>query len=532
MSTEPSGGVIAGGSPVTVAAGVEILRMGGNAADAALAAATTALHAEGTFTSAGGGGLMMAGNPGSGFSVLDFTPIVPGRGLTARPKLDFIGVPISFGCADQTFHVGRGAAGVPTFFAGLTEAHRRWGSLPLRTIVAPAIRACREGVVVTEALTRIIGILEPVWTLSSECAALYQIDGRRVRPGDPLRNPDFADVLERFADEGPDFIYKGEIAERIVDAFGPFAGGLITGEDLARYQPRLYDPIELSVAGGRLLTPPPPSLGGGLIALGLGVLCRQPLDAVDFLSPRHLKLVTAVQLLLLAVRRDFLSGGAPNDVVIRGLLSDEGLVEQASRLETIESFESHQPDGRGSTTHVSVIDARGGAAAITVSHGEGCGHVIPGTGIQLNNFLGEEDINPDGFHRQSAGESMATMMAPTIFLRGGRPVLVLGSGGSNRLRTAIMQVAYNRVGLKQKIETAVSAPRIHVESDRFSAESPGVDPGTLNELRRRFSDSDIFPEKHLYFGGVHSVGVEPNGRMIGAGDARRGGVAVIVGPSD
>jgi len=517
-------GVVAAGGAVTAAAGVEVLRAGGSAADAAVAAALTAFHAEPLLASAAGGGMMLAGSVERGFEVLDFAPAVPGLGLGRRPELHFFPASLDFGGTKQVFHIGRAAAAVPATMAGLYEAHRRWGSLPLDQVVAPAVRACRDGVVVDEAAAWVLGLLEPVWSRSEESASLMMVDGRPARSGERLLNPEFARTLERLADEGPDFVYQGDVAERIVDAFGPAAGGLMTAEDLAAFRPEVRRPLDLAVAGGSLLTPPPPSLGGTLVALTLGLLARAGLAPEDLLGERHLRSVVDAQLLANVIRREALGPGTVDEGSVRRLLGADRLDALAGRLGSVRPARSGREPGRGCTTHVSVLDGRGGAASVTVSYGEGCGWVIPGTGMQMNNFLGEEDLNPDGFHLHPAGARLPTMMAPTVFLRDGRPHLVLGSGGANRLRTAIVQVAFNHLLLGQELGAAVEAPRVHVEDDRLYAEVAGGDRALLERLAAPFAGSDLFEERALFFGGVHAAGVDREGRSSGAGDPRRGGV--------
>lgn len=516
-------GVVAGGGAETVAAAVETLERGGNAADAALSGALTAFHAEPLLASAAGGGVMLAGDADRGFEVLDFSPIVPGLGLDQKPALDFAGVEIDFGEAQQTFHIGRGSAAVPTTFAGVCEAHRRWGSLPLSEVVAPAVRRCRDGVVVTALIASILRMLEPIWNRTADNAALYQVDGHRAAVGERLTNPAFADTLERLGADGEAPFYEGEIADATVAAFGPEAGGMLTARDLEQYRPTFREPLRLRLDQGELLVPPPPSMGGTMVALGVGLLARSGLQPEDFGTARHRRALVDAQLVTLAVRRERL--GQPRRELAEALLTPEGLDEQARRLGTLAPLGLPPLDGRGATTHVSVLDGRGGAAAITVSNGEGCGHLMPGTGAAMNNFLGEEDINPGGFHLLRAGERMPTMMSPTIALRQGRPALVLGSGGANRLRSAITQVVCNRLLFERELLEAVLAPRIHVEPNRLSAELAGAPTAAFDELSARFPAADLFPGRSLFFGGVHAVARDHEGRLSGAGDPRRGGAS-------
>ncbi|MEM9980683.1 MAG: gamma-glutamyltransferase, partial [Cyanobacteria bacterium P01_D01_bin.2] len=179
----------------------------------------------------------------------------------------------------------------------------------------------------------------------------------------------------------------------------------------------------------------------------------------------------------------------------------------------------------GSTTHLSVIDSDGNAASVTTSNGEGSSYVIPGTNIMVNNMLGEEDLNPHGFHQWLPNQRMSSMMAPTMVLRDGRPDLVLGSGGSNRIRTAILQVISNLVDFAMPLDTAVAAPRIHWENDVFHLE-PGFDQAALVPII--VSAKPVWWQtQNMFFGGVHAVGLDRDGTLHGAGDARRRGAVAV-----
>jgi gamma-glutamyltranspeptidase/glutathione hydrolase len=526
-------GTIAGGSELTVEAGAEVLRAGGNATDAAVAAVLAAFHVEPLLASAAGGGVALVGSVGDGFDVLNFVPSMPGLSSETLSQLDFRSVWIDFGVTEQEFHIGRGAAAVPGGIVGLFETHRRGGRLPLQDVVAPAVRFCREGFVANTACESFISMLEPIWRSSPGATGLYvRANGDRAVAGDRLMNPEFADTLMRLAREGVEPFVRGDIAERTVTAFGPKVGGLITAEDLRAFTPIVQRPLEVAAFGGTVLTPPPPSTGGTLIGLALGVasIHRGERAAPTFSSLARVKEAVDLQLLSTALRHETVEQEEFDEAQARAVIDPFFLAEHASRLGSIGPGGNALRSGPGNTTHVSVIDGEGGAASITVSNGEGCGYLIPGTGMHMNNFLGEDDINPSGFHQLPAGSRMATMMSPTIFVRDGHPVLALGSGGSNRLRTAILQVAMNVLDQDMALGEAVDASRIHAEPDRFFAEV--VESEALADAFRvisePFEERELFPGRSLYFGGVHAVGWRADGRLVGYGDPRRGGASRTV----
>jgi gamma-glutamyltranspeptidase/glutathione hydrolase len=173
----------------------------------------------------------------------------------------------------------------------------------------------------------------------------------------------------------------------------------------------------------------------------------------------------------------------------------------------------------GATTHISAVDADGWACAVTCTNGEGCGEVVPGTGIHLNNMMGEQDLSPFGFHTHPPGRRLPSMMAPTMVLEDGEPRLVLGSAGSNRIRSAILQVVIGVLDRGLDVQAAIDAPRVHLEEDIAYVE-PGVDTAELEAEQRAIVR---FAERNLFFGGAQAVQREPGGALAGGGDPRRGG---------
>ncbi len=522
------GGTIAAGSPLSADTGAEILALGGNATDAAIAAALTSFHCEPLLSSGAGGGVMTAFDPNHGVSVLEFVPDVPGLGLAGPPELEFVPVSIDFGVARETYYVGRGAAATPAALIGLLDAHSILGKIPLKEVIAPAVRLCRGGFPVTASGAHFIKILEPIWRQSKECSDLYSTDDRATVEGETLINPAFANLLEETATEGRRLLTEGEVARRTVEYFGPEAGGLITPKDLASRRTRQLSPLSVSVFGGELMTPPPPTMGGVLIATSLAVLADQGLPETDFLGENHLTAIVNAELLSLYLRREILEPAGFSQELVTELTSDEGLKKHAALLGTIEPDGTPKPLDRGCTTHISVIDSGRGAASITLSNGEGCGHVIPGTGMHMNNFLGERDVNPAGFHVQPAGVTLSTMMSPTMFLKDGIPELVLGSGGSNRLRSAILQVTLNRLGFGRSLAESVDSSRIHLEENHLYAELPGMDQKLLSKLGDRFCNVSFDEACNVFFGGVHAVAYEQDGTLEGMGDPRRNGASRTV----
>jgi len=506
-------GVVAAGHPRSAEAGAAVLRDGGNAVDAAVAAVLMSFAAESLLTGPGAGGFMLVHTPAGEDHLLDFFVAAPGLGpsapTAATRELEAVEIRFSDDAA-QVFHVGPASCGVPGTLAGLAEAVRRFGSAGLADLCVPAVRAAREGVELTLMQGYLHGLLAPIMRSSREGRELYEPDGRPLRPGELLLMPELADLLERVGAEGPQSLYGGSVG-RALSAFVVDRGGLLTEEDLKAYAVIERTPADATFRERRVLTNPPPSSGGVLVAYALDLLAR-----VD--RPGHLGALVEVMDRANRARTDEFTAALYGETFLEEFMAQDAIAtaagEVGSRL--------------GSTTHVSVLDDEGGCVSVTCSNGSSSGVIAPGTGIHLNNMLGEQDLNPLGFGRQPAGRRVSSMMAPTVVLREGRPEIALGSAGSNRLRSAILQTILAVVDEGMGAAAAVARPRIHVERGVVEAE-PGVDERALAELEARGRTVRRWRELNLYFGGVQAAVRDPEtGVFSGGGDPRRGGAAIVV----
>ncbi len=516
-------GVVAAGHAATAEAAVQVLREGGNAVDAAIAAVCTSFAAEPVLTAAGGGGFMLVRDPSGRAMLYDgFTMMPSGRSEHA----ELVPVPIDFGDTVQTFHVGQASVGTPSLIAMLFRAHRDHGRMPMREALAPALAALREGVQLNALQASFIRLLKPILTRTEACRALHAPEGELLEEGQPFVNRDLANTLEMLAIDGVDEMYRGDLARAIVRACRPH--GLLTMDDLAREQVELRAPLMVPAFGGTLLTNPPPSSGGLLIAFAAEVLSRLAAAglASEFPWPVLISetLAEASRLRTAGFDARIHAPGIRDEV-----LAHPGIEAAVSRVR--ERLVNLAPEARkpepanrhGSTTHVSIVDGQGMAVSMTTSNGEGSGIVVEGSGIHLNNMLGEEDINPLGFHALPAGTRLSSMMAPSMFVRDGMLRLVIGSGGSNRLRGAILQVLARTMLMDQPIEEAVAAPRLHNEGDELDLE-PGLIDERMRALWTRLGwRLREWRAPSVYFGGVHAILIDPSGRAEGAGDPRRGG---------
>ena len=457
-------GALAAGHPLTAEAGADVLRVGGNAVDACVAAAAVSWVCESSLTGPGGGGFLLVHLAGEARThLLDFFVALP---LRSADPAELVELPVDFDDdTRQLFHTGAAAVAVPGTVLGLWQAHQRFGSLPWPKLLAPAARLAREGVVLNEEQAYLHRILDPLLRFAPEGDALFG-PGRALAAGERFVVPELADTIEQLAAEGADCLYHGELAERMA-AYVP-----ITLEDLASYRVIEREPLEVHYGGGELRTNPPPSSGGRLVAVGL--------EALGDAEPAPLAVARAM----------------------------EAMARQRAA------------DAVGGTTHISVVDAHGDAASLSSSLGSGSGLVVPGTGIHLNNMLGETHLASE----VRPGERLMSLMTPSVLVREGRPRLVIGSAGSSRLHGAILQVVANVVAGGLDAGEAVAAPRIHVEAGIVHCE----DPAAADELEAAGYTVVRWRERNLFFGGVSAVEIREDGSLAAAGDPRRGGAGVVV----
>ncbi len=451
-------GAVAAGNPHTTEAGAWALREGGNAVDAVVAAALAGFVAEGPLSGPAGGGFLLVRDADAEATMLDCFFAVPSH--SPRPMEEVV---IDFGDAStQVFHIGDGSVAVPGLVAGLAQAHAEHGRLPWQAVFTPALELARTGVEMSGPQRVLLEILAPIL---ERTAAGRKIYGRHDRaetaemvPGLELLRADPATAVGALLPALADDIGSYEVIERA--------------------------PIEVQLGLARVITCPPPSRGGIVVADGLAELDR------DGLSPEPGSVEVA-------------------SALVRALVT--GYAGGSRRA------------GLTGTTHVSVIDGAGNAAALSSTLGSGSG--VFRAGFQLNNMLGELDVI--GVEPRPPGSRLPSMMAPTLVLDGGRPRLVVGSAGSVRLSGAILQVVAAVSAWGLPVATAIDRPRLHVEEGVVHLEGGWAD-GVAERLEVAGWTVVRWSGRNLFFGGVSAVELRPDGSLAAAGDPRRGGSGVVV----
>ena len=504
--------VISAGSKITAEAAADVIHNGGNAFDAAVAGVFMAMVAEPALTSAGGGGYLLAYPENRKPKLYDFFVNMP-KGKCEKP--DFFSIEVDFGDTQQEFYIGKGSVAIPGNIAGLLYVQKKLGKIPLCEVLMPSIDAAKNGIELNHHQTYILDILKPIMCYSENGKRIYCPNNQLIQSNELFKMEEFADFLETLSIEGEDFFYKGEIAELIVDFQNN--DGYLTREDFEKYNVFERKPIITHFNDYHVLSNPPPSVSGFLVDFILQLLQSRNINYTNHISIQEM--VYALEITELARVEHFQY--FPKQIEINNNNIFEKYKNMFLSKNKNHSINKNSSNRNGSTTHISVIDTFGNAASVTTTNGEGCGYVLPQAGFMLNNMLGEEDLSPKGFHKHNPGERLPSMVAPTIVLKDGNPVLVTGTAGSNRIRSVIVQIIINTLCNNINISQATETPRVHLEGDILHVE-PGIPDNILDELSNSFKVYQ-WKEKNVYFGGANSVL-----NSEGMGDPRRGGHTIII----
>jgi gamma-glutamyltranspeptidase/glutathione hydrolase len=502
---------IAATGPVSLAAGREVARAGGNAVDVAVAAALAAMSTEPGIVSLAGGAYVSVWPANGEPVVVDGNVEMPGREL----PIDRFGggaeeVVTDYG-GGVSLYAGHGSVATPGAVAACELAVEELGTLPWAAVVEPSQRAALEGYPVGAAAARYLSFTaHSLFGRDPEALRVVtRADGSPVAAGDVVTNGALADVLGLVAREGASVLTTGEVGRAMVDDMARH-GGLVTHRDLAEYSPLVRPPVRRMVGDWDLAVNPPPSVGGPMLAVMLGELGRRGnFTWADVIEIQRAVLRYRVEVHDLATDLDVAGHELLLTVDRHGLA---GLPTSAS------------------TANISVVDADGTACAVTASSGYGAGITIPGTGILLNNALGEPELNRLGLHRLAPGTRLASNMAPTTGrTRDGR-VLAIGSPGADRITTALMLVLGQGCLHDADLRHAIEAPRLHV---RVGVDgSASVEHESDAAIAQAVADAGLVGTDHgelqMYFGGVGAAHRRDDGRLEAAGDPRREAAVEVV----
>ncbi len=510
-----SRGIVASAHPLASDAGIAQLRAGGNAVDAAVAAAFAIGVAEPNASGLGGEGMMLIHLADSGTTVaIDYRSAAPARAAAAgRPPA-----------------TGYAAVAVPGTVAGLTLALEKYGTRTLAEVMAPAIRIADEGFVAGPTLANVVtenfaGLIE-----DAPIAAVFCPDGLPLEAGRRVRNPDLAATLRAIAAGGAAVFYRGAIAERIAAASA--AGGGVSREDLATYRAIEREPVRGRYRGHDVVSAPPP-VAGITVLEALQVLDRFDLQAQAPFSTARLHLTSEALKRAFADFSAFVADPGFVKVPAAGLLSPEYATRRAAEIRpdaVTPVVEAGDPDRESpSTTSLTVIDGHGNAVVLTqtISDFFGAKVMVPGTGIILNNEL--KNFSARGINAIAPGKRMRTTIAPTIVLKDGKTVLAVGTPGAARIVSTMTLLISNVVDYGMGVQEAIDAPRFHVrDTEAAIALEARIPAATQEELKRLGYTIDLHGDFDLFFGGAQGILRNPaTGVLTGGADPRRDGAVIV-----
>ena len=501
---------IAASSQIAADAGASVADEGGNAVDAAIAAALVSLCTEPGLVSPGASGFITIWPASGDPVVIDANAEMPGRGLPPErfgqgEKRIFM----EYGGGMHTI-IGHGSVATPGAIAGLGRASEHHGVVPWRTCVEPAIGWADRGFPLPQASDAYFAYSGEVifgWHPDSR-AALFDDSGHRYGEGEIIHVPGLAATLETIAGEGADTFYTGSIGQ-LIAADNQAGGGLLTLEDLAAYEAIEREPIRIEVGDWEVIANPAPAVGGAVLSAILLLL-----ESKGFCGwgPAEVGYMIDAQHAVLGYRKAQLETASDVGAAVERLLATARVGDHRALLSS------------PSTIHCSAVDIDGGACSITLSAGYGSGVIAPGTGVWLNNSLGEIELLPNGFHGSPPGSRLVSNMAPTVAKRDDGAAMAIGSPGADRITTALAQALSNFMSAGMSITEAIEHPRLHVEvfgGTPTIAFEPGVHLGQVDGFELR-----AFPDKSMYFGGVQATLFDPRAGLFEAADSRRsGGVA-------
>jgi gamma-glutamyltranspeptidase / glutathione hydrolase len=517
--------------------GVDVLRAGGNAVDAAVAVQFALAVVNPEAGNIGGGGFMVLRRGDGSTAALDFREKAP-LAATRDMYLDAEG-----NLTDRSV-VGHLAAGVPGSVAGMWAAHERYGTLPWPELVEPAIELA-EGFVVGE---RFLGSLSStmVESLSAYAASAEQFLPRSGQPplvGDTLRQPDLAATLRRIREQGPDGFYRGETADLIVSEMER-GGGIITHEDLESYEAAWREPISFRYRGHTVLSMPPSSSGGATMAEMANILEQWDLSSLPWHGPEMVHLYAEAWKRAYADRNHYLADPDFVDMPLARMTSPEYAAGRAATISSTGATPSTEigpgmegPEEGENTTHFSIVDASGNAVAVTTTINSWYGSkvTVEGAGFVLNNEMDDFAAKPGAPNQFGLvqgennaiepGKRMLSAMTPTIVLGpGGDLRMVTGTPGGSTIITTVFQTISNVLDYGMNVAQAVNAPRVHHQHlpDQVFYEEDGLDAATVAALEAL---GHTVVERREVSGDVQAILVQ-NGRLTAWSDPRRGGVAL------
>lgn len=519
-------GVVSTGKYEATKIGVDIIKKGGNAIDAAVAVGFALGVCEPQSSGIGGGGFMVIRFAKTGETkFIDFREIAPKNATPDMWKLDKDGKVINNEKA-----VGGKAVGVPGEVKGMMYALEKYGTMSRKDVIQPSVELAENGYEVSAVLSRDIKNKYDMIEMFPETSKIYLNEGFPYEVGETIKNPDLANTLRKIIKNGEKAVYEGEIAKAIVKS-AQDAGGPLTMEDMQNYDIRVNDPLVGHYRGYEIVTSAPPSSGGAHVVQILNILENYDMKNVKPGSAEYYHLFSEAIKMAFADRAKFCGDTEFIDVPIDGIISKDYAKELVKQLDSKKSkkYIAGNPwawDGSKDTTHYSIVDKEGNIVAVTktVNNIFASGVVAEGTGIILNNEMNDFDTGHGKANSVEAGKKPLSSMSPTIVLKDGKPVMSLGAPGATRIITGVAQVISLVLDYGMDIQEAINFPRIHDDYDKLVCETR-IDPAVIAKLKA-MGHNVVEEAEYFEYPCVQGVTMGEDGKLRGGADPRRDGKAL------
>ncbi len=530
-------GMVVSSDSIATMVGVEILKKGGNAVDAAVAVGFALAVTYPQAGNIGGGGFMVIRMANGETVTIDYrekAPLKAHRNMFLDENGNFV---------PEKSQIGYLSIGVPGSVAGLLLALEKYGTMSRKEVLKPAIKLAEKGFIVNEGLANAFKNAFEYFKRFPSTMKYFSKNGEPYKAGDKLVQKDLAKVLKLIRNKGRDGFYKGKVADLIV-AEMKRGGGLITYEDLENYQPVIRKPVVGNYRGYEIISMGPPSSGGVCLIELLNILENFDLKKYGFGSSYTIHYLIEAMRRVYADRAEYLGDPDFVQIPLEKLLSKEYAKSLANEIDTFYATPSSKiirsvsPPAEGShTTHYSVVDKWGNVVSVTTTINSYFGSmiVVDGAGFFLNNEMDDFSAKP-GFPNQfgllgseansiQPEKRMLSSMTPTIVLKNGKPFLVLGSPGGSTIITSVLQVILNLIDFGMNIQEAVDAPRIHHQwyPDVVYYERRGLPLDVIENLIKR---GHKLIERSGFQGEVQAILIDENGVKYGASDPRGYGLAM------
>lgn len=526
-------GMVAAADPRAAQVGVDILKKGGNAVDAAVATAFALFAAEPNASGISGGGfaIIYVAKEDKSY-IVDYREVAPAKAhekfyvdLEAKTK-----VPVK-----QSKATGYYATGVPGMIAGMEEMANKFGTMKFAELIEPTTDMLEKGVVVNEGLAgHIMDMLDRMAQSPTPDFFMntYFKDGLPLEAGQAYYNNDLLNTLKVIAAKGSPAFYTGEIADKIADFYAKNADGWITKKDLADFKVIIREPIEGMYRGYKIAAVPPPSSGGLTIIEILGMLEQSDMKKMGHGSADSLHTIIEAQKLAYADRDTYMGDPAFVNVPVKQLSDPKYTAERAKLIDMKKANHKLAPGkvdtSHGTTTSLSVIDKAGNMVTVTHSLNAFFGALVAadGTGMVMNNVMDDFSGELGLANSVAPGRRPLSSISPALVSKDGKPFMTLGSPGGPRIITALSTVMVNVIDYGMNIQDANNALRVHNPNSATTSIEGRVSPAVRTELEARGHKLDVKKDLDLYFGGVHAIMVLPDGSLHGSGDLRRSGLGV------